>query len=60
MANSEKKKVFVINPCSHPSYTITCDNMVKNGDFYEFTDETGIIAFVPTRHTIALVSSVDA
>ena len=47
MANTTKSKTFVVNPADSRSYKIVCNNMVLNRDYYEFTNETGIIAYVP-------------
>lgn len=54
MSTLKAKKTFVVSPNSHPSYKIICSNMVKNGDYFEFTDETGIVAYIPTAYSIVL------
>lgn len=51
--SKQNKKTFVVNPQSNVAFEITCDNVCINREHYEFTDETGIVAFVPTSYIIA-------
>lgn len=52
-------KVYVINPNNSPSFEIKATSMIKNGNYYEFVNETGIVAFVPADVPVVLKSALD-
>lgn len=52
-------KVYVVNPNSSPSFEIKATSMIKNGHYYEFANETGIVAFVPAEVSVVLKSVLD-
>lgn len=47
-------------PTYSNSFEVFADNMVLNRDYYEFVDETGIVAFVPANVAVVEKGSLNA
>lgn len=47
MSTVKNKRTFVVSPSHSDRFEVIASSMVLNRDYYEFADETGIVAFVP-------------